>query len=78
MSTPSPNGYSPKVAIRLLVAGHNLNVARIGGGQLELRDKIDLPPSDAEVVISVDGRETVTPVTLISGIDSSCELVDFS
>jgi hypothetical protein len=78
MSASSPNGYSPKVEIRLLVAGHKLNVARIGGGQLELRDKIDLPPSDAKVVISVDGRETVTPVVLTSGICSQLEFVEFS
>lgn len=70
-------GYSAKVEIYLHVAGHKLNVARIRGGQLELRDKIDLPPSDAEVVINVDGQETKTPVVLKEGIDSSLELVEF-
>lgn len=70
-------GYSAKVEIYLHVAGHKLNVARIRGGQLVLRDKIDLPPSDAEVVIKVDGQETKTPVVLKEGIDSSLALVEF-
>jgi hypothetical protein len=77
MSITYPNGYSPKVEIRLLVAGRNLNVARIGRGQLELRDRIDLPPSEAEVVITVDGVPSSKAITLPNGIDASRDLVSF-
>lgn len=79
MDASQTTGYSTKVEIQLLVAGHRLNVARIRGDQLVLRDKIDLPPTDdAKVVIRVDGEETVTPVVLAGGISSQIESVVFS
>ena len=79
MNTPSPAGHSAKVEIHLHVAGHKLNVARIRGGQLELRDRCDVPPnSEATVVMSVDGRESVMPVVLADGISSASETVAFS
>jgi hypothetical protein len=78
MSAPSVEGYSAKVEIYLHVAGHKLNVARIRGGQLELRDRIDLPPGDAEVVISVDGVPSAMPVVLANGISSGSAFVEFN
>jgi hypothetical protein len=78
MSAQTGDGYSAKVEISLHVAAYKLNVARIRGGELVLRDRIDVPPCDATVVISVDGQETVTPVVLVDGIDSQSEFVRYN
>lgn len=79
MDASLTTGYSSKVEIQLLVAGHRLNVARIRGDQLVLRDKIVLPPTDdAQIVLRVDGEETTTPIVLPMGIRSLDEVVVYS
>jgi hypothetical protein len=74
----SDDGYSANVQIHLHVQGHKLQVARIRGGVLTLRDRCDVEPSsEAKIVISVDGREDVLPVVLSKGIDSRSDVVEF-
>lgn len=77
-TTRSTNGHSADVRMRLFVNGHVLKIAQIGPQFLMLDHRIEHPPAEAEILMSVDGKEerwrvhlpdgisTTTPTTLIS------------
>jgi hypothetical protein len=61
-------GYSAKVQIQLFVNGQVFPVAQLGPDFLVLRESTNHPPAEAEISMSVDGRESRWPVRLVDGI----------
>jgi hypothetical protein len=70
-------GYSATVGIRLEVEGVVLDVAQVERDSLILREPYEAPPTNARVVITVDGREHVHPVFLHQGISKDSREVNF-
>lgn len=70
MATTKPQhyGHSAKVQIRLFVNGQVLPVAQLGPDFLVLQEPTNHPPAEAEIAMSVDGRESRWPVRLVDGI----------
>jgi hypothetical protein len=63
------NGYSAKVALTLKVAGHELPLSHVGPKEVSLRAFAGpIEPSNAQVVIQVDGSTDVMDVYLPHGI----------
>jgi len=63
------DGFCTAVRLYLEVNGQVLNVAQVGDESLILRDAITLDaPAQAEVVVSVDGKQRKYPVMLGDGI----------
>jgi len=78
MITTDQKGHSASVEICLRVGGKSLSVAQVQEFSLILRDKCDIPAGTrAEVVINVDGEDSVYPILLHRGISSQSELVEF-
>ena len=67
-ATRSANGHSATVRMQLFVNGQVLKIAQIGPRFLMLDHPISYPPSEAEVLMSVDGREERWRVRLPDGI----------
>jgi len=64
---PLAFGHSSKVELFLLTGNQTHSLAQIGPDFIILREPIDLPPGDAEVVMRINGKETRWPVTLLHG-----------
>ena len=56
--------------MELRLNGHFLPIAQLGPNFLVLKNPIDHPPSDAEIFMSIDGREERWPVQLLQGMCS--------
>jgi hypothetical protein len=67
-ATPQTSGHSADVRIRLSVNGHILSIGQLGPDFIILRDPIDHPPAEAEIAMSIDGREKRWRVRLPEGI----------
>jgi hypothetical protein len=61
-------GHSADVRIHLLVNGSVLSVAQLGPRFIILRNPVDHPPCDAEIVMSIDGEESRWGVYLPDGL----------
>jgi hypothetical protein len=62
------DGYSAQVEIYLVVGDQKLDVAQVGPGWFILQEPNALPPeTEAELVITVDGRETRRHVFIHDG-----------
>lgn len=70
MNTPQTKygPHSADVRIHLHVNGDVLPVAQLGPDFLVLRTPTDHPPCDAEITMSIDGRESRWAVYLSDGI----------
>jgi hypothetical protein len=66
-SSLNGNGYSADVKLHLVVGDRTLELAQIGPNDVVLRTPTDLPPSDAEVVMKIDGQERRWSVRLPEG-----------
>lgn len=69
-TTPATCGYrhfSADVQLELRAAGRSCELAAIGPHEITLREPIDLPPCDAEIVMTVDGEPTHWKVRLVNG-----------
>jgi hypothetical protein len=55
--SPAIQSHSADVRLSLLVGDRALDVAKASPTQITLRSPVDLDPCDAELVMSVDGRE---------------------
>jgi hypothetical protein len=67
--SPIRNGsYSADVQMELTVKGRIFSIGQLGPDFLILDDPADHPPSVAEVMVSIDGRERRWPVSLPDGI----------
>ncbi len=64
-------GHSAQVGIELRLDGHVLPVAQAGGDRLIFDEPTRLPRSEAELAISVDGRERRWRVRPLPGQDAS-------
>jgi hypothetical protein len=71
------SGYSADVQLRLAVGRNVFPLASIGPSDMELREARELPPSDAEIILSVDGNETRWRVYLPNGAVPFETRVDF-
>jgi hypothetical protein len=72
------NGYSSKVAITLLIDGSELALSQVGAGRFVVRDKCDLlPPSDAEIVVQVNGSAERYKVFLPKGLPGHDQWVEY-
>jgi len=62
------DGYSAHVEIYLLIDGKRHDVAQIGGGELILRNHVDIEPgTTATLVIVIDGNEERETIVLTAG-----------
>jgi hypothetical protein len=60
-------GYSSEVQLFLEVGERSYRLAQIAPESVMLREPADLPPSEAEVVMRINGRERRWPVFLTHG-----------
>jgi hypothetical protein len=66
----SSNGYrhfSSNVRLELRTAGRSFDLAEISPREITLREPVDLPPCDAEIVMTVDGEPRHWKVRLVNG-----------
>ena len=72
------NGYSSKVALKLLIGGRTLALSHVGSSRFVVRDKCDpQPPGDAELVIEVNESAESCQVFLPFGLPGPGELVEY-
>jgi hypothetical protein len=64
----STSGHSADVRIQLFVNGHVLKIAQLGPQFLMLDQPVEHPPGDAEILMSVDGKQERWRVHLPGGI----------
>ncbi len=72
------SGYSAEVRMSLLVGGHTLDVAQCLGNTCCLRQSIDSPPCEADLIIVVDGHELRKQVFLTEGLSATSKWIKFS
>ncbi|MEO8495230.1 MAG: hypothetical protein ABI614_09180 [Planctomycetota bacterium] len=72
------NGYSSTIRGWLEVDGHRLELAQVGPGHCVVRHAAAVPPTEAELVIAIDGNERRKRVFLGSGISGSSTVVKFA
>jgi hypothetical protein len=71
-------GFSPKVALALLVNGRELALSHVGPDEVTVRDSCEpIPPSDAELLISVNDETESYRVFLPQGIPSAPQKVTY-
>jgi hypothetical protein len=70
-----PDNYSATVKAHLIVGGQRLAIAKVGPSRCILRDMIDIPPTDAEIILSIDGDEQTWPVFLTNGVSRTSDVV---
>lgn len=63
--------HSADVQMHLSVNGHKISIGRLGPDYVVLDTSIDHPPSDAEISLSVDGKESRWKVRLLDGLSAS-------
>lgn len=78
MIARQPHDYSATVDLRLRVNGRILDVGQVGHKFLILAEASEVPPgTEAELVITVDGKESVRRVVLQEGIASHSNVIRF-
>jgi hypothetical protein len=65
------SGHSADVQMHLSVNGLVLRIGHLGPDYVLLDSAIDHPPSDAEISLSVDGKESRWRVKLVEGLSAS-------
>jgi hypothetical protein len=71
------SGYSTDVRLQLIVGERTFEVEQALCGTCLLAEPVDHPPCAGELVMHVDGRRRVWPVTLPDGISARSKLVVF-
>lgn len=72
------NGYSSRVALRLLINGRDLALSHVGSRNFVVRDHCSpLPAGDAELVIEVNDSAERYKVMLTHGLPGPDELVEY-
>jgi hypothetical protein len=72
------NGYSSKVALRLLIGDSDLALSHVGSRNFVVRDPCGpLPAGEAELVIEVNDSAERYKVHLIRGLTGPNELVEY-
>jgi hypothetical protein len=65
--------YSAEIRLELRVAGRTLRLAQIAPEFVILKEVVDLPPSEAEIVMYVDGNERRWAVFLLDGLSATSD-----
>jgi hypothetical protein len=68
MTGSQANGHSAKVTATLRVGHRDFEVASVGPNSCRLRCPDEVPPSDAVIIVSLDGIEKSQSVFLVDGI----------
>jgi hypothetical protein len=72
------SGYSSRVALTLLIDGHELALSHVGSSRLVVRDKCEARPAgDAEIVIEVNDSTERYKVFLPRGLPGPGQLVEY-
>jgi hypothetical protein len=71
------NGYSSTIRGWLEANGHRLPLAQVGPDYCVVHHSVPIPPTDAELVIEIDGEERRKRVFLQAGISDSSTVVKF-
>jgi hypothetical protein len=78
MSIAESKEYSVNIAGRLVVDGKILAIGQICGRHLVVIDDCDLPPgTEAQLIVTVDGREKVSHILLPHGLTSQMDYAEF-
>ncbi|HUE70155.1 MAG TPA: hypothetical protein VMP01_04630 [Pirellulaceae bacterium] len=78
MIARQPRDHSATVDLRLRVNGRILDVGQVGHKFLILAEPCELPPgTEGELIVTVDGKETVQRVILHDGARSDSAMVGF-
>lgn len=63
------SGYSAKVALKMVVNGHELSLSHVGPDGVIVRDDCDpIAPCHAQIIIQVDESEEIIDVFLPNGV----------
>lgn len=68
-------GHSSDVRMHLIVNGDTIPLAQLGPDMVILDAPIELPPTDAEIVLSIDGRVDRWPVGLVEGASLDSKVI---
>jgi hypothetical protein len=72
------NGYSSKVALKLLIDGATFALSHVGSSRFVVRDPCDpRPATDAEIVIEVNDSVETYKVFLPYGLPGPGELIEY-
>ena len=71
------NGHSSTIHGWLETNGHRLALAQVGPDHCVVRHAVPSPPTDAELVIVIDGNERRVPVFLRDGILEDSAVVKY-
>jgi len=69
------NGHSARVQMHLIVDGFSRVIRQMGPDFVFVEPAADLPPAEATIVLSVDGRERRWRVRLPEGISKESDRV---
>lgn len=72
------NGHSSTICGWLEANGQRLALAQVGPDYCVVRHGVSTPPTEAELVIEIDGNERRKRVFLEAGISDSSPLVKFA
>ena len=71
-------GYSPNVALTLVVGDRQLALSHVGPKNVTVRDRCEsIPPTDAKLVITVDDDSETYNIFLPHGIPAAPQKVDY-
>ncbi len=72
------NRYSPNVALGLLIDGRRFELSHVGPEDVTVRDRCEpIPPTDAELVITVDDESETYKIYLPNGIPAAPQKVSY-
>lgn len=70
--------YSPNVSLGLLIEGRRLELSHVGPSNVTVRDSCEpIPPTDAELVITVDDESETYNIYLPHGIPAAPQKVAY-
>jgi len=70
--------YSPNVALGLLIGHRRLELSHVGPKDVTVRDRCEpIPPTDAELVITVDDESETYSIFLPNGIPAAPQKVAY-
>jgi hypothetical protein len=72
-TSPKFQNHSARVEMELRLDGSVLKISDLGPDFLILAQPIDHPPAQAEIVMSVDGKEDRWPVWLPAGLSPASQ-----
>jgi len=68
IANPGRDRHSTVVRMHLSINGHVFKIGQLGPDFIIVRQGIDLPPSEGEITVSIDGRTRTWPVRLPNGM----------